>query len=177
MIRSGPQTIQLPLSWTKNRSPTTAGVTVSEAELPSPWSILMAIVALYPVSIIPRLEAPERSRVDRFRISRRPKTLARGTQKTLPKPRIRTLNYAWSLASDIVIGAYRHSLPTPAGSGPASASDPGGTRGSKAAELAQWRTRCSWKRRRSTPPRPYTSPSSIAASSTGPLDRPTGSGT
>jgi hypothetical protein len=93
MIRSGPQTIQLPLSWTKNRSPTTAGVTVSEAELPNPWSILTSIVALYPVNIIPRLEAAERSMVDRFRISRRPNTLASGTQKMLPRPRIRTLNY------------------------------------------------------------------------------------
>lgn len=86
------RTIQRPRSWTKNKSPTTAGVTVSDAELPSPWKIRRSSVVLKPDMVMPQAVAPNSVMVDKTRTGRLPKMFDRGTQKMLPNPRTKTLN-------------------------------------------------------------------------------------
>lgn len=65
-------TIHPPRSCTKNKSPTIAGVTVSDAELPSPWRIRINSVVVYPVRNTPNIVAPLSMIVDKTRINRRP---------------------------------------------------------------------------------------------------------
>jgi hypothetical protein len=67
-------------------------VTVSEAELPSPWNIRMMSVGMKPVKNMPQTVAAKRSTVETTRVSRRPQMLDMGTQKMLPSPSTRTLN-------------------------------------------------------------------------------------
>ena len=69
-----------------------------------PWNMQMTNTRRKSCVTMPQTEATKRASADKTRTGRLPKTLARGTQKMLPSPSQRMLNWACQLGTRIRVG-------------------------------------------------------------------------
>lgn len=89
-------------------------MTVSDAELPNPWNVLMIRTVVKPPMKAPQMVERKSSRVDRTRTARRPKMFDSGTQTTFPRPSDRTLNWVPRQRAEVEGGQSNCGIPQPA---------------------------------------------------------------